>query len=418
MNQSHGTISFAQLVTPRLRGATLACGLLLGTALPSLATDYYISPAGNDNNNGTSTATPWQSINKINNTTFAAGDRVLFQAGQTFNGNVNFSDENGTSVNPIVVSSYGSGRATINAGTRQGIFVYNCGGFSINNLNLVTTGTATNTKSGISFYTDLPGNTKLDYVRIDNVNVSGFLKSGIEIGAWPADGSRSGYRDVRITNSSTHDNMDAGISAFGYYQNYSGGVATFSHQNIYIGNCRAYNNRGIINNGKNTGSGIVLGSVDGVTIERCVAYNNGENNNVGGGGPVGIWVWNTNNALIQFNESYNNRTQTLDGGGFDLDGGVTNSVCNITIATATMARAICYTNSAEPIRSVAMWCVTTSAKMMGVAVATPAYTPVVTSVIPRSITTPSIPRRPLPGGQQQYASHREPATCAFAITFS
>src|SRR5206468_751201 len=64
------------------------------------------------------------------------------------------------------------------------------------------------------------------------------------------------------------------------------------------------------------------------TIERCVAYNNGAACNNPGGGPMGIWTWDSNNITIQYNESYANRcgTGSRDGGGFDLDGGVTNSV--------------------------------------------------------------------------------------------
>jgi hypothetical protein len=47
-----------------------------------------------------------------------------------------------------------------------------------------------------------------------------------------------------------------------------------------------------------------------------------------GNGPVGIWAWESNNVRIQYCISYRNKTSknAKDGGGFDLDGGVTNSV--------------------------------------------------------------------------------------------
>ena len=45
------------------------------------------------------------------------------------------------------------------------------------------------------------------------------------------------------------------------------------------------------------------------------------------GGPVGIWTWDSNRVVIQYNESHHNRTGSpKDGGGFDLDGGVQNSI--------------------------------------------------------------------------------------------
>lgn len=47
-----------------------------------------------------------------------------------------------------------------------------------------------------------------------------------------------------------------------------------------------------------------------------------------GNGPVGIWAFESNHVTIQYCISYKNRTSKggKDGGGFDLDGGVTNSV--------------------------------------------------------------------------------------------
>lgn len=72
----------------------------------------------------------------------------------------------------------------------------------------------------------------------------------------------------------------------------------------------------------------MIGNTDGVRIQYCEAYNNGWLCNFTGGGPVGIWVWDSNKAVIQFNESHHNFTgsTSVDGGGFDLDGGVRNSV--------------------------------------------------------------------------------------------
>lgn len=85
---------------------------------------------------------------------------------------------------------------------------------------------------------------------------------------------------------------------------------------------------GIPHKGNNSGNGIVIGEASNVTIEHSVAYGNGTSNNHIGGGPVGIWVYETKHAVIQYNESYDNSRGTgdSDGGGFDLDGGVSDSV--------------------------------------------------------------------------------------------
>ena len=47
-------------------------------------TTYYVSNSGSDSNNGTSQATPFQTIGHVNGLTLHAGDSVLFNGGNTF----------------------------------------------------------------------------------------------------------------------------------------------------------------------------------------------------------------------------------------------------------------------------------------------------------------------------------------------
>jgi hypothetical protein len=54
--------------------------------------------------------------------------------------------------------------------------------------------------------------------------------------------------------------------------------------------------------------------------------NNGWDMPREGNGPVGIWAWNADRVIIQFCVSHDNKSPSWDGGGFDLDGGVTNSI--------------------------------------------------------------------------------------------
>jgi hypothetical protein len=295
---------------------------------PGSGTTYYLSPAGDDGNSGTSPSAAWQSIGKVNETSFAAGDTLLLEGGQVFAGTLRLSDDDdGTAAQPISLSSYGGGRAIIEAGAAGGISVYNTAGVQIWELVVRGGWNATtqdgNDAVGISVYTDLVGATKLDYVVIDRVEVSGFKNGGISVGAWPADGKKSGFSNVRISNALVHDNGDHGVSSWGYWDNAS---STYAHTKIRVRGCEVFDNHGIASKGSHSGSGIVIGDTDGALIERNVAYRNGAKNNHTGGGPVGIWAWDSNDVTIQLNESHGNRSATLDGGGFDLDGGVTNSV--------------------------------------------------------------------------------------------
>jgi hypothetical protein len=291
---------------------------LLGS-LAAHATDYYVSPSGLDRNAGTSNS-PWQSIAKVNSTGLRAGDRVLFEGGQTFTGKLSLSaSEIGTAASPIVITSFGSGRATINAGSGDGLSAYNTAGYRIANLNFVGAGSTVNTGNGIVFYTDLAGNVKLDYLQIDNVDISGFGGGAIIVGSY---NGTTGFQNVSITYAVIHDNTN-GISTWGFA---STSATAYSNRNFYLGHCTVYNNMGAPGKSVSSGSGIVISDVDGGKIERSVAYNNGTLS-TSNGGPVGIWAYNSNSVVIQYNESYSNHTASVtDGGGFDLDGGMTNSV--------------------------------------------------------------------------------------------
>lgn len=287
------------------------------------ATDYYISPRGDDTNAGTSPATAWRTLDQINRFTFVPGDRIFFEGGQSFAGELHFdSDDVGTPTKPIVISSYGTGRATLNALEGKGIYAHNTMGFSISNLNVVGSGYTTNTDTGIFFNNDLANDAKLEFIRIERVEVSGFGKYGILI---QGNKGKSGYRNVQITNALAHDNTLAGIYVKGKFSKSS---TAYAHEDVYLGYSQAYNNPGVSGTSRgHTGSGIVLSDVNRGMIERSVAYNNGWLCNSVREGPVGIWAWDSNNITIQYNESYRNRVAgSKDGGGFDFDGGVTNSL--------------------------------------------------------------------------------------------
>lgn len=278
-------------------------------------TIYYVSPDGSDSNTGKSQTSPWKTINKLNSVVFVAGDTILFEGSKTFAGNLFFDiNDKGSGVNPITVSSYGTGRAVISAGTKKGIDVYNTAGVKIQNINVVGAGMNSNIEQGINFYTDLGGNVKLDGVTIDGVEVSGFGNNGIAIGGW---NGLSGFKNINIKNVVSHDNKKSGIITYG--QNYP------AHQNIYVGYSKAYNNPGS-GAADGSGSGIAVGSTAGGTVEYSTAYNNGAACVANACG-VGIWAFESDNVTIQHNESYSNKTGSMsDGDGFDLDNHVTNSV--------------------------------------------------------------------------------------------
>src|SRR5438270_430870 len=75
---------------------------------PGRTTYYVDSATGNDGGAGTSIHGAWKTIERVNQTAFAPGDRVLFAGGQTFKGTLLFTKaDSGAKDKPILVSSFG-----------------------------------------------------------------------------------------------------------------------------------------------------------------------------------------------------------------------------------------------------------------------------------------------------------------------
>jgi parallel beta-helix repeat protein len=79
--------------------------------------DYYISSHGNDNNAGTSWASPWKSVSKVNSIfpALKPGDRILFKRGDTFFGTLEIS-VSGLPDSPITIGAYGNGNNPVLSG--------------------------------------------------------------------------------------------------------------------------------------------------------------------------------------------------------------------------------------------------------------------------------------------------------------
>ncbi len=290
-------------------------------------TTYYISLAGNDSNSGNSPSSPWRTIGKVDAGHYQAGDRILFQGGQTFSGSLNFAANSwsatAAAANPVTIASYGTGSATINSGVAGGFLAHNVAGFDLENLNFIGNGSAN--VNGVTLLNDLPGNVKLNNVYLNNLNVSGYGANGVLV---DGENGSSGFNHVNISYVTAHNNTgNAGSCTAGIQvtsgANYSFGDKNAANQNVWIGHCTSYSNSGTAGYSSWSGSGIVMSNVSGGFIDNSVAANNGAHSI----GTVGIWAFDANNVTIQYNEAYGTMTNNgSDGDGFDLDGGVTNSV--------------------------------------------------------------------------------------------
>jgi len=268
----------------------------------------FISASGKDSYAG-SKSKPWQTLQRLKNTKLFPGDEIYLQAGKTFFGSLELNESNrGSKKFPITITSYGEGKATIGGGNVTAITLDKTKFVSIKNLIIKGNG-RNNGNSGRGIYISNASN-----IEVSGIEVSGFQKSGIEV---------ENSSDIQIKNVRAYNNGYAGIAITGDQ------FPKFSNYRIYIGYCKAENNPGDPTELKNhSGNGIVVGLTANAVVEYCVATNNGWDMPRKGNGPVGIWAWESDSVVIQHCISYRNHTSpgSMDGGGFDLDGGVTNSL--------------------------------------------------------------------------------------------
>jgi hypothetical protein len=275
---------------------------------------YFISSTGNDANPGT-IGRPWKTVSKVTRLQLYPGDALYFQGGQSFKGPVLLDSlDEGTVAHPILVSSYGKGRAIIDGGNETAVWINKSRHIIIKNIAVKGNGRkAGNTGRGL-YLSDAR------HIELEQVDAGGFQKSGVEI----MDGS---YIKLRYVDA--HDNGYAGIAVTGNH------YMKLENRHIYIGYCKAINNPGDpteLNN--HSGNGIVVGLSTDVLVEYCLASDNGWDMPRKGNGPVGIWTWESDSVTIQHCISYRNRTApgAMDGGGFDLDGGVTHALVQYNLA--------------------------------------------------------------------------------------
>ncbi|MFD3500357.1 right-handed parallel beta-helix repeat-containing protein [Streptomyces sp. NPDC058676] len=297
---------------------------------PKNGRTFYLSPQGDDSDDGRTRKTAWRTLRRADALRFKPGDRLRLEAGARFPGRLSIGPgDAGNTRKPVVIDSYGEGRATIAARGTRAIEVHNTSGVVVRDLRLVGDAAAHRSRDGIAFVSDLPGDRKLPYVRVSGVEVSGF-RNGIRLhGGTEA----SGFRDVVISDCALHDNQDAGLVADG--PPFSADAPAYAHDGVTVSRVEAYRNVGDPRaSDRNTGSGIVLGSVRRGIVEQSVSHDNGISSSPAAvEGPEGIWTYDSTRMTLQRNVSYSNHTGSMvDGGGFGLDNNVSHSVMQYNLA--------------------------------------------------------------------------------------
>lgn len=322
----------------RCATALAALGFASAPALASAATYYVDAVSGSDSAAGTSTTTAWKTLAKVNATTFRAGDSVLFQAGQKWDGQLR-PKGSGASGNPITLSSYGSGPKPVidakslasggaiylinqswwtidgfevtsdsgvnNLGTpqagshRTGIFVDNTGGLLLRGITIrnnyvhdvngcfVCNGAAPHNNGGIAVTADLmnplsAGNGSYDGVLIENNRVERVGRTGIIFNDW----------SIGLLYTINKPSLSKNVTVRGnqVYTADSDGIIVGGSQNNLISH--------------NIVGHAGLKTVAGTSVPSA----------------AGIWTAKSIGTTIEYNEVYGVLTQqNVDGQGFDAD---------------------------------------------------------------------------------------------------
>ncbi|MFA1773804.1 right-handed parallel beta-helix repeat-containing protein, partial [Rufibacter glacialis] len=284
----------------------------------AISNSYYLSKDGDDANPGTKEK-PWRTLARVNSVDLEPGEIVYLEGGSTFSGTLLLDSlDNGAKGKPVVITSYGLGIATINSGHKEAVIIKS-NYFHLKAINAKGAGRKTgNTTNGIEL-------TRAHHGVVEQVTTEGFQHSGLKIYS---------CHNIEVIKVTAKGNGFCGIYVTGEFLEQNGKYLLSENsdhhsRNITLKNCLAEDNPGdptILDN--HSGNGILIELTKGALVEHCTATNNGWDMPRTGNGPVGIWVASSDSVIIQHCISYRNKTSAggLDGGGFDLDGGVTNSI--------------------------------------------------------------------------------------------
>lgn len=298
------------------------------SVLPAMATTYYVDSAtGNDANSGTANNSAWQSLSKINATTFSAGDFILLKRGGSWTGTLN-PKGSGTSGNPIILSSYGTTVALplINGnGNTDTLILTNQQYWEINNLEVINPGpTITTERRGIHLCAANFGTVNHLYVsncfvhnicgRVDISNSDSVAKhtGGILVEVMNDGSKATRFNDVVIQNCTIMSVTNQGIVACG---NRSGGG---DYPGTPAWNQRHCSNLIIRNN--------IISDIckNAMSIryadETCLIEHNLMHDTANGTDGNMVCAYGSRGTVFQYNEGYHNNGDGLhDGSLYDAD---------------------------------------------------------------------------------------------------
>ena len=288
----------------------------------SAATYYVDATSGSDSNPAVDPARPWKTLEKVNATTFAPGDQILFSSGRRWSGKLN-PKGSGAAGKPIVIDRYGEGPLPVIDGagsTGDGVvYLRNQQYWEINNLEITNDASTGADRRGVMVAAANCGS--IHHIHLRNLyihHIKGIVGHSIEakdtgaIGIFVEadDVNDTRFDDILIEGCRIQTIDNTGI----FTASRAGGSNTPGGSNW---NRRRITNLSIRHNkisdiAKNA---MVVRLADGGVVEHNVcwdtAYRAGTGNT--------IFSRSSRGTVFQFNEGYLNRSKGFDGCLYDAD---------------------------------------------------------------------------------------------------
>lgn len=297
-------------------------------ALAPLSTEpkkFYVSTSGNDNNNGLTPETAWQTLEKVSYSSFYPGDSVFFKSGDTFVGNL-LVNSSGTEENVIYFGKYGVGdKPIINASGVEGgdllqcILVENQSYIEIADLELTNdrkvsrTGVSENLSYGIYLH-----NSSDEIIRhfrfhdIDFRDIFPITLEGVEFNAIKVSGVRIvsekntvAGKEKNIQDVIVEDCYFERMGRYGIHTAHAGGDTGIGNDSINRNMNLIFRNNHFYQTG---GTCIMPGRAYNCLVENNIFDYPGSN--VDPRMPArgsGAWYWSSQNVISQYNKSYHVR---------------------------------------------------------------------------------------------------------------
>ena len=288
----------------------LSAMLMLASSCPGRS--FYVdASAGSDLNSGAAPDAAWQSLEKLNRTIFSAGDRILFKAGEKWNGS--FTPRgSGHAGAPIIVDRYGEGARPILDGAGlvdHVIRLQDIEYWELNNLEITNDSDTEGARIGVHIVADGGVRRHFHLRNLFIHHIMGkytFEMPGKNTGGIGIIGNGdTRFDDILIEHCVIGDLVRVGIFTNGN----EGRPGDRPITNLIIRNNTIY---------RCAGDGAIIRYADKPIIEKNEAYenHNGPQDLVIHG--VALWCRSTDGAVFQYNHVYNTQGDK-DGQAFDAD---------------------------------------------------------------------------------------------------